>query len=278
MTWVIGAPNLSIAAMISDTRISTRVGEKWVPISEFRIRKIHPVGPFTVAGFAGEVVSGFRSIRLLSALHEQHDWRAIDRLNFPVTVDAFVDAANAMQGTKHELTGVQVMILSLCESWDQYQSGDTLTEEWGPSRGCCAVVTINEQGQAGRRFNFSPWQLASIGSGDEVHAATLATLNGNPNSLVGARAFNLSMSGGAAWEMVEQITGAVRAMSQSGEATDLAKTVNDRLHFAVITDEGVAWNANAWLADHRDVEVATTLEEYERLRIKAGNAASAYRA
>ncbi len=62
MTWVVAHANPIAVVMMSDIRISTGDGTNTEEIVEFGVKKIHHVAPTVFAGFAGNIVLGFRLI------------------------------------------------------------------------------------------------------------------------------------------------------------------------------------------------------------------------
>jgi hypothetical protein len=61
MTWVIAHVNPVAVVMLSDIRISIRVGSTTKEITEFGVKKIHHVAWTAFAGFAGSIPLGFAS-------------------------------------------------------------------------------------------------------------------------------------------------------------------------------------------------------------------------
>jgi hypothetical protein len=59
MTWVIAHVNPVAVVMLSDIRISARVGSTTKEVTDFGVKKIHHVAWTAFAGFAGSIPLGF---------------------------------------------------------------------------------------------------------------------------------------------------------------------------------------------------------------------------
>lgn len=71
MTWVVAHANPIVVVMISDIRISICGAASTVEVAEFGVKKIHHVAPTVFAGFAGNIILGFRLIQDLSLYLEE---------------------------------------------------------------------------------------------------------------------------------------------------------------------------------------------------------------
>jgi hypothetical protein len=66
LTWVIGLPGFDFAIGIADMRVTVRdeSGNLSSP-TDVHLRKLYPIAPNAVAGFAGNVDTGLRAIEAL---------------------------------------------------------------------------------------------------------------------------------------------------------------------------------------------------------------------
>lgn len=257
MTWVVGVPGLNVGALaVSDARVTfcdTATGE--VIRSWDGVRKIHPIGPNALLGFAGSIYLGFKCVRDFRAFLGPNPKGLFVNMNAALPewskrVASAWDDPQLVPSDEAD-AGCHVLILSIHPEQDV---GDMAS--WPMSYGFILrspEFTIEE---------IPITKIGSIGSGARRYIQELEELTESWTDI-----FNMGTT------PVPGLTRlGVAAMLQSAIQRTPDESIGDALHMAQITREGVDISSIQTTALHTSGEsvsmppVATTWEEFQQMR------------